>query len=481
MLIRVSLLLLVGIEVGLPKLAHGQVAEAWVRRYGNLPGGDDRPTAIAADGDGNVFVTGYSKGIGYDFATIKYSPAGVALWTNRFDGNGGDDQAFDMAIDSDGNVIVTGDSRRSGMPVGYTTIKYQTDGVPAWTNFFVASAAGNGYPHVVIGENGNVFVTGTSYNIWRGYLTITYSPTGTPLWTNIFGLARAKAAAIGNGGSVFITGNEDLAVGGPGRYVTIAFTASGLSLWTNNYGSTFAVSAVAVSSNGNVIVTGYQGTLAYSGSGVPLWTNRTWGAAVAIAPSGNIYVAGSPPGGGSYSTIAYSSVGVALWTNYSQTANGSLQPSAIAVDNRGNIYVTGSSTGINRKQDIVTFKYSQTGELVWIGRYNGPANGDDTPLSTSSLTIGPDDAVYVIGASDGDYSTNTVNDDVTIKYVNTEAISPLQIRRMANEVELTWANEALRLQSAPTATGVFTNIPIAISPFVSPITGQQQFFRLKAN
>ena len=66
---------------------------------------------MAVDGSNNVIVTGYSDGGGYnyDYATIKYSSAGVPLWTNRYNGPGnGDDYGHAVAVDGSNNVIVTG-------------------------------------------------------------------------------------------------------------------------------------------------------------------------------------------------------------------------------------------------------------------------------------------------------------------------------------------------------------------------------------
>ncbi len=52
----------------------------WTNRYNGPGNGDDYAFAVAVDGSDNVFVTGYSIGIGSteDYATIKYSSAGRA-------------------------------------------------------------------------------------------------------------------------------------------------------------------------------------------------------------------------------------------------------------------------------------------------------------------------------------------------------------------------------------------------------------------
>ncbi len=47
----------------------------------------------------------------YDYATIKYSSAGVPLWTNRYNGPANrEDYAYAVAVDGSNNVIVTGSS-----------------------------------------------------------------------------------------------------------------------------------------------------------------------------------------------------------------------------------------------------------------------------------------------------------------------------------------------------------------------------------
>ena len=54
----------------------------------------------------------------------------------------------------------------------------------------------------------------------------------------------------------------------------------------------------------------------------------------------------------------------------------------------------------------------------------------------------------------------------------------LNFQMAGNQFVLSWANAAFSLQSAPTVTGVFTNIPGAASPFTNFISAGRQFFRL---
>ncbi len=56
---------------------------------------------------------------------------------------------------------------------------------------------------------------------------------------------------------------------------------------------------------------------------------------------------------------------------------------------------------------------------------------------------------------------------------------PLSIQRIGGDIVLTWADPGFALQAAPEATGTFTNVPGATSPFTNATTGDKQFFRLR--
>src|SRR2546425_7040450 len=95
--------------------AQSQTAvEAWVRRYNSgQAGAQDYAYAVVADADGNVIVAGTTDGgtTGPDILVIKYSGAGVPLWTNRYDGPGHSADYFGaVAVGANGNVFVTGES-----------------------------------------------------------------------------------------------------------------------------------------------------------------------------------------------------------------------------------------------------------------------------------------------------------------------------------------------------------------------------------
>src|SRR5439155_4755192 len=139
----------------------------WTNRYDGPGNGNDFAQAIAVDSSGNVFVTGYSTdSIGNeDYATIKYSNAGVPLWTNRYDGPAnGEDRPSAIAVDGSGNVFVTGESGNPDYQfLDYATIKYSSLGVPLWTNRY--DGPGNNQDSayaIAVDSSGTVFVTGRS-------------------------------------------------------------------------------------------------------------------------------------------------------------------------------------------------------------------------------------------------------------------------------------------------------------------------------
>jgi uncharacterized delta-60 repeat protein len=137
-------------------------------------------------------------------------------------------------------------------------------------------------------------------------------------------------------------------------------------------------------------------------------------ASVAVDAAGNVYVAGTSTGAGSgydYVVIKYNSSGSTDWVaRYNGTGNGEDNAYLVRVDNSGNVYVSGSSTGTGTGLDYAIVKYNSAGVQQWAARYNGPGNAVDEVYSLQVDNIGN---VYITGYSNGGA---TMDDIATIKY-----------------------------------------------------------------
>jgi len=92
------------------------------------------------------------------------------------------------------------------------------------------------------------------------------------------------------------------------------------------------------------------------------------------------------------------SVDTAWVRRYNGPGNGDDGASAMAVDNSGNVYVTGGSRGSGTSTDYATIKYYPNGDTAWVKRYNGSRNASDR---ASAIAVDGFGNVYVTGTSYG--------------------------------------------------------------------------------
>ena len=298
----------------------------WARRAGGL--GGDFSTGIAADNNGNIFVSGYMgsayvAGDSLNFASstlyfngsgnlflLKYTNAGTPVWARTQGGNGAT-MANGVATDSLGNIYVTGTYVDSAVTFGSTTLPY-----PALVHYM---------------------------------FLVKYTTSGSVIWAKSFGGAKddnALCVATDHNFNVFISGY---------------YKAS----------TTFGTYTLTNTASGNA--TYYMFIAKFDSAGTALWAKSgtlgtyNFGYGMTTDPMNNVYVTGIFEGGitfDSVTTIAtgkgvyvvkYTPTGTVVWAKSAISANPALGY-GIAIDAAMNLYVTGYTTGtVNFGIDTLAF------------------------------------------------------------------------------------------------------------------------------
>jgi hypothetical protein len=403
-------------------ICSAQIQQAWVARYNNgITNGTHQAVKMALDTNGNVYVTGFSQNtngnLGY--ATIKYAPNGTQIWVARYDStNYPSAQPTGLALDHQSNTVVTGSA---------VTVKYNCNGNPLWTLQY--SGAG-----VAVDSSNNVCITGVASN----YTTMKFDPAGSNLWSQTFtsaGPCGAQTINISASDDIYVCGYE-FYIYLPGdhgvAWTAIKYDSVGTQLWridTSGQGTHgyVTVQSANVDNAGNLFLiingdtSGFD-TGAFSSGGGVLWaaprpntSAGDLGRGLALDSSNEVIVTGKIQDtidyNSSYGTYKINTNGAYVWTNlYPQAPTTTNVATAIAVDQWNQVYVTGYSPGTNSGNDIVTIKYDNNGNQIWLERYNGPGNGDD---EGNAIAVDANGNVYVAG-----YETTAAGgtEFVTIKY-----------------------------------------------------------------
>ena len=373
------------------------------------------------------------------------------VWIAEFNGTGnGADLSNSMVIDQSGNSYVAGESYSASGNNDYITIKYDSNGDTVWVRYY--NGPGNNRDVVraiTIDDAGNVYVTGESNGTGNyDIATIKYNSTGVQQWAARYngpanGDDGTSAITVDASGNVYVTGYSDGDASPFFRqddYVTIKYNSSGAEQWAIRYdgpGNFHDIpNALALDENNNIYVTGGSSgsgtrydyaTIKYNSAGVQQWVETYNGPAnyddiandIAVDNSGNVYVTGSSDGASSdnedFATIKYNSAGVQQWLARYDGGGGGDDAYAMSLDGNGSLYVTGESRApvSPYSYDYLTVRYNvNNGDTIWTARYNGPTSGIDLPLS---VVPDPSGNVYVTGYSEG---SGTGYDYATLKYNN---------------------------------------------------------------
>ena len=310
-------------------------------------------------------------------------------WVRRYNGLGDHyDAAWDITVDNACNVYVTGRSTSDNC----VTIKYNPGGDTAWVRRYVGPADHWDEGRAIgVDHSGNVYVSANSWADESNHdiATVRYNPNGDEAWVKRYNgpgnyTDWPSDLTLDTLGNVYVSGRSP----GSGTdidYVTIKYHPDGDTAWIRRY-------------NGP----GNSYDIPY---------------ALSVDNSGNVYVTGGSQGSGTdrdFATLKYYPNGDTAWLRrYNAEDSGSDYAEAIALDDVGNVYITGASYNSVTLDDYLTIKYYSSGDTAWVRRYNGELNVSDI---ARSIAVDHDYNVYVTGTTDFGMGPQLYGDYCTIKY-----------------------------------------------------------------
>jgi len=507
---------------------RGEIPPSFLWADGTGSNSNAEAHAVAADGAGNVLVTGFFTGTNFigntnlvsigaeDIFVAKFDPAGNFVWARRAGGTGYD-EGRGIETDASGNIYVTGLFQNTAA-FGATnlTSSGQSDVFiakydPAGNLIWVLDAGGKDYDEahaIAVDAQGNAVIT--------GYFDATatfggFSLPNTSGSDNIF-VAKCSSAgkflwAQGAGGSQDDVGNGIALDGATNVYVTGYFSG------TATFGTT------------NLMASGSAGLpdvflAKYNPAGNLVWvrqaggTNDDEGNAIAADVGGNVSLTGKFSGAATFGNTnlvgngtdifvaRYDAAGNFQWARWAGGANVIYGDAGfgITTDISSNVFVTGYFSGTaafgNTNltsagfDDVFCSKYDSTGNLLWVRA----AGGTDLDIGYG-VASGAQSNVFLVGffasstiAFDSVTLTNLGGRNIFITSLGPIIVPALGITTTNGYVVLSWPAAAYGfvLESAPTipatnwtSISMGTNIVGQSRVVTQPMSATQGFFRLR--
>jgi len=370
----------------------------WVSTYGNDPNLQYLVNDMKTDKAGNVYVYGFQQDTsGVDTGIIiKYNSQGIKQWISKYKGlwNGGK-----ITLDKDGNVYVMSRSYSFSNSQDYVTVKYSTNGNLLWSAVYDGPAHAWDDPYAIVTDDSlNVYLTGEvdTGNV-QGFGTIKYDSSGVRKWVAIYSSGngdKARDLAVDSHHNVYVTGYSLDTINV--SCLTIKYDINGNKIWENRYlGRENAGGLLIKIWNDSIIYVGGEDDInyemdylliRYDSSGNQIWhlrydTNYLGDSlgddeaqAMAMDDSGNVYLTGIQflfTAYDAYRTIKVDKNGNLKWSNYYDGGYGWDHPFGLVIDKSANIYITGySQDSLYLNQNIIaTIKYDTNGNALWVAKF----------------------------------------------------------------------------------------------------------------
>lgn len=252
---------------------------------------NDRAYALAADGAGNVYVSGATQGgasWSYTLFVAKYEPDGHRVWA-RQSGEWQKDTPMGLTADDGGNVIATGsvDEHLGGI----RTRKLDADGNQVWSAFTSTGYGMEKAAAVTTDAAGDVYVLGksrasslsssgmtTSY--WRPILVKLDGETGTMVWYRMLVLSTTGTGTTPGGmarrpnGNLVFNGSYETAT--TTKEFVAEYSPSGQLVLSTAYEYSGVHAPVAMLVNSANRLTAAGSLTEYGLAGIPWFEGYVW-------------------------------------------------------------------------------------------------------------------------------------------------------------------------------------------------------------
>jgi len=465
---------------------YGQPVTEWVNRFNGSANRFDIVTTMKMDNLGNVIVYGNASQTGSfsDIAAIKYSSSGSVMWQTFFNGYGNIlDECKAAYLDPEGNSYITGFTGDTNSVLKVITIKVNPQGDILWQKIFLPPAYNQGFGLSITADNsGNIYTCGSvrRANGTNSIVILKYSTAGDLLGYTFFNINAASnetpvSVCCDIRGNIYVLASSN-AVGGVNDLLLLKYDPAFNLKWQNTFsGSAFGndmpvkmilspdnrlvVAAAVYNAPGGLDYAAYRFDTSsalimqyfYNGTG----NNQDIPYDITCDSANNIFITGSSRnsdtlGSEDIFTMKIDPTSQLLWQKrYNGTGRGIDYGTAITVDNRGNVFVGGSTDKHDYHLQYALLKYNTFGDLEWLTEYSRIENSEDFVYTAIADNRG---SVYITGIS---FDSLSDYDIATIKYSE-----PIGIEPISNEVP----QDFMLYQNYPNPFNPSTKINFDVKP-----------------